>query len=280
MAQPDWIAADAGAGGAGAWAMTEAGEVLDRAEPPPGGRVTLADLSSRWLVSGARVPVLACGLTAAEAARKLPCAPLEPGPPLAVGADDPSMALRLVPGLRQDNPPVLTEGAETRIAGFLDGRPDFDGVLCLTGAMSLWAHVSAGEVVSMRAFLSGELAGAAGVAAMPDPAAVADAAADTISRPEALAAKLAEARTALRLGLMVPEAAQAGIAGALIGAELAAARPYWLGQELVLVGYPAETALYSAALAAQGLAPQALDGAGMALAGLCAAWRGLVGTRA
>ena len=38
---------------------------------------------------------------------------------------------------------------------------------------------------------------------------------------------------------LAPERARARLSGLLIGAELAAARPYWLGRDVVLIGAPA-----------------------------------------
>ncbi len=48
-------------------------------------------------------------------------------------------------------------GEEVQIAGYLASNPDFDGVICLPGTHSKWVEVSAGEVVSFRTFLTGEL---------------------------------------------------------------------------------------------------------------------------
>lgn len=50
---------------------------------------------------------------------------------------------------------------------------------------------------------------------------------DTLSRPERLAAQLRSAQVA---------GDAAAITGHLVGAELAAAKVYWLGQEVVLLG--------------------------------------------
>ena len=41
---------------------------------------------------------------------------------------------------------------------------------------------------------------------------------------------------------------RAALSGMLIGLELAAARPYWLGQAVVLIGAPKMVALYRTAL--------------------------------
>lgn len=65
--------------------------------------------------------------------------------------------------------------------------------------------------------------------------------------------------------------ARARLSGLLIGAEIAAARPYWLGQRVVLVGGAALSASYARALASQGLTAETLDATACTLAGLAAA---------
>jgi 2-dehydro-3-deoxygalactonokinase len=73
------------------------------------------------------------------------------------------------------------------------------------------------------------------------------------------------------LGDPDPGAARARLSGLLIGLELAATKPYWLGQELALIGAPDLCATYAAALTAQGLSPTQHSGDDMTLAGLTAA---------
>ena len=48
-------------------------------------------------------------------------------------------------------------GEETQIAGFLALNPKFDGVICLPGTHTKWVHISAGEIVSFRTFMTGEM---------------------------------------------------------------------------------------------------------------------------
>ena len=68
------------------------------------------------------------------------------------------------------------------------------------------------------------------------------------------------------------EAATARLSGLLIGAELAAARPYWLGQRIALIGAPKLAAHYAAALALQGVVAETANATECTLAGLTAAY--------
>ena len=51
---------------------------------------------------------------------------------------------------------------------------------------------------------------------------------------------------------MSPEAARARLSGLLIGLELAAARPYWLGTQVAVLGDTEVAQAYCRALTAQG----------------------------
>jgi 2-dehydro-3-deoxygalactonokinase len=99
--------------------------------------------------------------------------------------------------------------------------------------------------------------------------------ADTISRPELIAARLAEALADQALNGAEALDTAGKIWGALLGAELAAARPYWLGQNLALIGAQEHAAPYATALKAQGLSVTVADAERMSLAGLTRVWRQL-----
>lgn len=279
---PDWIAVDCVTGPLRARAIGPDGAVLaeQRSDARPGAAAarSLAASLAGSRAGGDGLPVVACGLPEAPL-RPVPCVPLDS---LQTAADG---ALHLVPGLRQSKPGAdLMRGGETLVAGYLAHDPDFDGVLCLPGAQSRWLRISAGEVVSFQTFLTGELiAQIAGLSSLRgaigtgwDETAFTEALADAISRPDRVAARLFGLQAEAVLAGLSPDAARARLWGMLIGQELAAARPYWLGQQVALVAEgPAATA-YGAALAAQGLEAAQADADAALLAGLSAA-RALLG---
>lgn len=221
------------------------------------------------LAPGQTVAVLASGWPGVDPVR-VPCRPGQPAPALAL---DPRIRLHPLPGLVQDRPVDLIEAQVPCIMGHLTAHPDFDGVLCLPGRPSAWVQVSASEVVSFRTFLTAEMmsplmaqdewAGASGD--------FMDAVAQAMSRPAALAAELSSVRAGLALKRIGHAAAQARIAGLLIGAELAAARPWWLGRNVVIIGQGWLADCYAAALAAQGVTAGRADPAQARLAGFRAA---------
>ena len=186
----------------------------------------------------------------------------------------------VIPGLSQDNPAHVTRGPETLIAGFLALNTDFDGVVCLPGEITTWAQVSAGEVISIVTFLTTEIARdqAANLGLTTATYHQEDftaAANDTLSQPERLTARLASIRAEGLLSGLPEASARARLWGALIGAELAATRPYWLGQQVALIGEGPETVFYKTALCGQGLAPIEAAAEAMLLKGFAEAYKRL-----
>jgi len=288
---PEWIAVDWGTSNLRAWAMGPGGAVLAEAASdrgmgalaPAGFEPALLALVGPWL-GAAPVPVLACGMVGArqgwvEAAyRAVPCTPL--GAPFTrAPAADPRLDVRIVPGLSQARPADVMRGEETQIAGFLATHPGFDGVLCLPGTHTKWVHISAGEVVSFATFMTGEIFALLSRQSVlrhslgegAEDGGFAEGVADALSRPERLAGQLFGLRAGGLLGQIGPGAAKARLSGLLIGAELAAARPYWLGREVALIGAEGLAGLYAEALAGQGLVARQVDASAMTLAGLAAA---------
>jgi 2-dehydro-3-deoxygalactonokinase len=293
MTQAGWIAADWGTSHLRVWAMDGASVVAEAQSDKGMGTLArdgfepaLLDLVTPWL-DGAAGPmtVIACGMVGARQGwieapyAAVPCAPLATAPAEAP-VTDPRLRVLVLPGLKQDHPADVMRGEETQIAGFLALNPGFDGVLCLPGTHCKWVQVSAGEVVSFRSFMTGELFATLGTHTVLrhtipssgwDDAAFATALDDALSRPEALAARLFSLRAEALLHGLEPATARARLSGLLIGAELAGARPYWLGQQVAVIGDGPVARPYLSALEAQGLSPIRCDAAAMTRAGLNAA---------
>jgi 2-dehydro-3-deoxygalactonokinase len=286
----DWIAVDWGTSNLRAWAMRANEPIAEVTSGKGMGTLektdfepALLELIDPWL--GASVTtVVACGMVGArtgwaEAAyASVPCAPAAPDM-TRPRVTDHRIAVHIVPGLSQSTPPDVMRGEETQIAGLLTALKDFDGIVCLPGTHTKWVQVSAGEVVSFRTFMSGELFALLSrqsvlrhsVASGWDDAAFLSAIDDALSRPEALAARLFTLRADDLLNGTPSATARARLSGLLIGAELAAARPYWLGQRVVIIGDPALSKHYATALERQGVTAETGDATAATLTGLAAA---------
>lgn len=292
----DWIAVDCMAvdrgkirlravamGPEGILAEAQSDDVVGRLAPD-GFEPALLRLVAPWLGPGV-TPVLACGMVGGPegwhevACRTTPCAPLDPDVLVTVPVRDARISVQIVPGLKQLRPADVMQGEETRIAGALALHPGFDGAICLPGTHSRWCQISAGEVVSFQTFLTGEMFALLseqsvlrhGLAEGWDDSAFDAGVAEGMARPDRLMAQLFRIRAeGLIAGLSGP-AARARLSGLLIGAELAAARAWWLGLPVLLVGSDRLTALYSRALAAQAVSARSLSATGCTLAGLARA---------
>ncbi|MFW8635514.1 2-dehydro-3-deoxygalactonokinase [Cribrihabitans pelagius] len=276
--RPEWIAASLDGQALTLWPMqgSRAGAPMQRRLADPGPAALAAEVQAALadLPGGRTAPLLLSG-GGLVPPRAVPAAPgdLEP-----VACELEGIRLHALPGLSQSTPGGLMQGAETRLAGFFALNPEWDGAVCLPGAVSHWVQASAREAVSFQSALTAALAQAALMqAGLPedaawDRAALQEAAADGIAKPEMLAARLAAAQADLALGRLPAANAAGRIWGLLLGAELAAAKPYWLGQNAALIAAGPLQPLYATALEAQGLPFTVAEPEPLALEGLIRAW--------
>jgi 2-dehydro-3-deoxygalactonokinase len=147
--------------------------------------------------------------------------------------------------------------------------------------------VSAGEVVSFQTFMTGELFALLSTQSVLrhgmagggwDDTAFDAGLSDALSRPEKIGANLFSLRAEGLLSNLAAPQARARLSGLLIGIELAAAKPYWLGQPVVIIGADALSATYARAMAAQGNTPTIIPAADTVLAGLTLAHKTMMET--
>ncbi|MCY4315436.1 MAG: 2-dehydro-3-deoxygalactonokinase [Roseovarius sp.] len=202
-------------------------------------------MTTRWIATGENRAILMDGAKMVNAGRDsnirretYKCAPIGSDPPDPLPSPVLNVAQGGLPGFKQENPPDFIGGwTRLRVAGFTRGNPDWDGVICISGEnLTHWLHISADEVVSSMSFLTLRLRILLEGSDNPN----LDAISETLSRPERLASHLRIAQTNQN---------HRAITGHLMGAELAAARAYWLGRQVAVLGDGG----YSAALAAQGV---------------------------
>lgn len=288
----DWIAVDWGTSNLRVWAMGPSGVLAHAASDDGMGSLdrdgfepALLRLITPWLAAD-RTEVIACGMVGSRQGwfeapyRATPCPPLDPASLVTAPTRDPRISVRIIPGLKQVKQPDVMRGEETQIAGVLALNPGFDGVICLPGTHSKWVHISAGEVVSFQTFMTGELFallsnqsvlrhGMAGGGWDDD--AFDTALSDALSRPERIGAKLFGLRAEGLIAGLSAASARARLSGLLIGTELAASKPFWLGQEVAIVGSEALANSYARALLTQGASPRLVPATDATLAGLSAA---------
>ncbi len=293
----DWIAVDWGTSNMRAWAMSASGTVLAEATSEQGMGQLSRDAFEPALLAVVRewidgpTTVIACGMVGSRQGwveapyATVPCGTLPEGL-VRAPTGHPDLNVYVIPGIKQTNPADVMRGEETQISGFLARNPGWDGVICLPGTHTKWVHVSAGEVVSFQTFMTGELFDTISkqtvlrhsIAADGwDDAAFVEGLAQGLSRPERLAARLFSLRAKGLLDGMSGTAARAALSGLLIGAELAAAKPYWLGQQIAVIGDSGLAKLYVDALATQAAPATLVNAPAVTLAGLTVAYKRLKG---
>ncbi|TNF22669.1 MAG: 2-dehydro-3-deoxygalactonokinase [Rhodobacteraceae bacterium] len=291
----DWVAVDWGTSNLRVWVIGADGAVIANPASDRGMAVLDSDefepalrrLISAYLPESGYVPVIVCGMAGARQGWleapyvPVPCAAPGAGQAVCPETADPRLDVAILPGVLQTSPPDVMRGEETQIAGYLRDNPDFDGVLCLPGTHAKWVHVSAREIVSFRTFMTGELFALMSEQSVLrhslteegwDNDAFLAAVEDVMTAPHRLGARLFTLRAASLLEGTASATTRAQVSGMLLGLEIAGARDYWLGRDIVLIGTPKLTGLYRAALEAQGAAVRETDGAELALAGLRSAY--------
>ncbi|MDX8353899.1 2-dehydro-3-deoxygalactonokinase [Cognatiyoonia sp. IB215182] len=294
---PDWIAVDWGTSNMRAWAMSASGTVLAEARSDKGmGELARDEFELELLrtvgdwISGP-MTVVACGMVGSRQGwveapyASVPCPALPDGLARAP-VQNPDLQVHVIPGIKQTDPADVMRGEETQIAGFLARNKNWDGVICLPGTHTKWVHVSADEVVSFQTFMTGELFATISEHTVLrhslategwDDDAFSNAVEEAMARPERLAARLFSLRADGLLNDLSAVSARARLSGLLIGAELAAAKPYWLGQQIAVIGASGISKRYVDALALLHAPATQVQASAITVAGLTAAYQRLKG---
>ena len=298
MASGPFLAVDWGGTNVRAWRLDETGAVAAGAAFPLGvSRLAPGEAAARFqdeirpALGAEALPALLCGMIGSNLgwvlAPYLDC----PASPVALAGAliEAAPGVRIVPGLVCAGlvGPDVMRGEETQILGWLAGDPARGRgrrLLCLPGTHSKWARVADGAVERFVTAMTGELHAVLGAHSLlrfaevaDDPAAFDDGVA-AAGDGGALSARLFGLRGLTLRGGLAAASASAWLSGLLIGAEIAALRPFLAEPDdgpVVLIGEGALVGLYARALAACGAACEIAVGETPALAGLEAIWSAL-----
>ena len=286
----NWIAADWGATNLRVWLIGPDGDVLAKASAPAGiaqlendgFEPALQELIGPWLGT-APLPIITCGaISSRQGWHELPLtyAPCSTDARMTeIKTNDARYRVILIAGVAQQEPADVMHGAETQIAGLLEQNPKFDGVACIVGAETKWVRISAGEICNFQSIMTGEMFDAlskhsllrhsVGTAADWDQAAF-DASFEAVfDRPQLFATRMMPLYAGPMVSDDYPAArVRAELTGALMGIELAAAKPYWLGQNVSIFGESRMVDLYARVLGQQGVQVTIEDSDVLLLAGL------------
>lgn len=293
MPVAEWIAVDWGTSNLRAWAMrgtetiAEAGSERGMATlKPEEFENALLDVVGGWLAEDRVTRVVCCGMVGARQGwtdagyRQVPCPPHAEGALARAQTRDPRLAVHILPGLSQVDPPDVMRGEETQLAGLLADPQNRSATVCLPGTHTKWVRLEDGVVTGFTTFMTGELFALlsrqsvlrhslAGEGWSDDAfeAAIRHAA----DSPQMFSSDLFALRAASLVAGLDPVAARSRLSGLLIGLELAGARAYWQGRKVIVVGAGDFSQIYRAGLAMLAGEGVIADVAGLTLAGLSAA---------
>ena len=295
---PEWIAVDWGTTHLRAWVLGPAQAELAALTSADGmGRLApdefehaLLELLDPFLPEGRVMQVVACGMVGARQGwfeapyAAVPCPPPGIRDAVLAPARDPRLAVRILPGVSQADPPDVMRGEETQIAGLLADAPGFDGVICLPGTHTKWVHLRDGAIDRFRTFMTGEIYDLLSTHSVLrhgmsqdawDRDAFLEAIDDAMERPRLVSAELFSLRAAALLHDMPPAVFRARLSGLLVGLELAGVLASQSVDQVTLIGSEALSGPYAEALRSRGVRAERVSGDAMTLAGLKAAWSGL-----
>lgn len=290
-----WIAVDWGTTNLRIWVMGGNRRTADHRSSGKGMGVlrrdafepAIIDLISEFLIDGTVMPVGVCGMAGSREGwadagyLSTPCAPPDAGQAVVAPTGDPRISVRILPGIKQIDPPDVMRGEETQIAGFLSKNAGFKGVICLPGTHTKWVSVAAGKILNFQTFMTGEVFSLLSKSSVLrhivssdgwDDQAFATALTRSMNSPGMPVGQLFSLRAEALIAHLPPREARARLSGNLIGAELSAARPYWAAQSVVIIGNETVARPYRDALGLQNANLVAADADAMTLAGLEAAF--------
>ena len=164
-------------------------------------------------------------------------------------------------------------GEETQIAGYLNDKPNFTGMLCLPGTHSKWVHIKKGKITDFQTVLTGELFDLLTTQSVLkcsisqwDDEIFADAVKHSFSTPENMMTSLFSIRASYLL--KGESLGKSKLSGILIGAELAALKARWETEKTIIIGAGELARLYCVALSLVGGTPVAEDVIMMTLSGM------------
>ncbi len=194
---------------------------------------------------------------------------------------DAAFDIRILPGLRQAEPPDVMRGEETKLLGLVADTPDAGGVVVLPGMRGEWVQLARGRAARFHTAMTGQVFDAIAEHTLlrhtlggsgDDECDAGDFAAAVAEGRDAPAALLRHAfglRAEAILNGLAPDLARARLAGRLTGLEVAdALEPLGEPSRVTLVGEPDQLERYAAALAVFGVASDRRDGGALARAGL------------
>ena len=183
----------------------------------------------------------------------------------------------IVPGLSSDHPPDVMRGEEAQVVGAIAaGLVPGDALICHPGTHNKWVIAAGGRIARFRTVMTGELFSLLSKHSILSDLLGGDIAPGEAFRAgvarslagDALGAELFSVRASVLLGKSRKQDAADFTSGLLIGADIAFGLQQAASNEIFVMGSPALTRLYAAAIDTAGRRPTEIDGETAFLAGI------------
>ena len=290
----NWIAVDWGTSRLRAWIMDDRNEVIQSLSSGEGMgalaqqefEAALLRLIEPYLRADGLTTVIACGMVGARQGwieaeyLQIPCPPPGIANATVAPTTDKRLAVKILPGVCQQDPADVMRGEETQIAGFIKSNPGFRGTICLPGTHAKWVAIVDGSLQKFTTLMSGEMFAAISKHTVLrhsvdegwDESAFTEAVCESFAAPERLSASLFGIRAKGLLSGLSASQATARLSGLLLGLELAGTKDYRSGDPILLIGAEQLCRRYQAALEAIDCASETIEGDKLVLEGLKAAY--------
>jgi 2-keto-3-deoxy-galactonokinase len=215
-----------------------------------------------------KTPVLICGMAGSRQGWSeapyisTPCKPPDLRQAIFVNSNDKRISVKILPGIKQNEPADIMRGEETQITGILNKNKNFEGGVCLPGTHTKGVRVSAGEVVNFQTFMTGEIFSLLSEKSVLKHSVskegwveknFRDSVKEIISENKLLGAKLFNLRAESIMKKLSLVDSRTRRSGYLIGLELAGSRPYWWGENVLVIGEEEISLAYEQGLNCQGV---------------------------
>ncbi|MEM7300005.1 MAG: 2-dehydro-3-deoxygalactonokinase [Pseudomonadota bacterium] len=283
------------------WLLNDAGRVLDQVQTDDGLQSCIpdrfeavVDQTLAGLGAPAGLPIVICGMAGSSSGWKQ--APYVETPAgldalalNSVQVSSPVRDIRIVPGVcqRSADAPDVIRGEETHLLGaHLTGHSN--GLFCLPGTHSKWAHVDEGVLRDFKTFMTGELFDLLsthsilkhthGSVSAPDAPGFRTAVEEMLHDDTGLTGRLFSIRAANLLGQTTPDHSADRLSGLLIGSEVASVKRHYPEESQVfLIASGALEEAYHEALHLAGFSITTLPADDLVRAGLfsaaCQFWK-------
>ena len=274
-----FIAADWGTTNLRVWAIDANGELLCKRTSDQGMSVLKPDefepimvgLIDDLLSESMVMPIIVCGMAGSKSGwieapyDSVPSNVSENRGIVSPKTEDSRISVKILPGLKQEQPEDVMRGEETQIAGFLKSNPNFSGCLCLPGTHTKWVVIDNGCIEYFRTSITGEMFNILrqhSILRLTLDASIwnakdfSDSVVEIMKGPELLLSLLFRLRSKSLVFEGICSSTEAALSGLLIGNDVVSAKSYWGGRTVYILGEDKLANLYSQALSIQNIDAQ------------------------